>query len=821
MTNLWNDLRYALRQLRKAPGFTFTAVMTLALGIGISAAMFAVVDGVLLRPLPVPHSSRLVALGEADNNGAISPTSLPNVRDWRAKAKSFQDIAWYTLKFFNMKKANGTEQFSHNVQASPNFFAMLQARPLMGRTFLPTDSATNVVVLSHNVWENNFHADKNIVGKTVQLGTEIYTVIGVMPPQWYLPQGDRAPFIWTILPYTSGMEQRDNGFLNAIGRLRPGVSMAAANAELNGIQANIDKQYGKKDTSGKVAMRKYRDTLVGSVRPALLALQGAVLVVWLIGCANIAGLLLTRMSGRRHEIAVRAALGAARGRIVQQFLTESLLLGLMGGVVGLGIAEGCLTLLHHSIAASVNRSAEVGLNWQVILMLLALSVFSAVIFGVAPAFKAASADPQDALHEGSRGAGTGAKQVRLRNTLIVSEIALSLVLLVSAGLLLRTIYALREVNLGFNPRNLVVAQFFSKNGFAPPRPGHATKDIRETMYRPLLEKVQHLPGVKSAALISQAPLARGFSMDGSFEVIGNPGANKAHRSAQFNAVTPGIYRTLGIRLLQGRTFTGQDRMGTPTVAVVNLAFAREYLGSSPLGKRLNLDTDDPATKSVMKDVTVVGIVDNTPRNNIGQTAVPEVDVDVYQPPVTDDFYPIFNYGLQLAVRTDRKPQAMVLTISRILAEHNTELMVAGVDTFQETIDRLLSSQILAARLICIFAMAALLIAAAGLYGLLSYGVSQRTREIGLRIALGAQREDILRMILRQATRLLGMGILLGVLGSYFATRLVRSFLYGVDPHDWLTIVVVSILLIGVGLLASYIPARRASRIEPTEALRTE
>jgi len=821
MTTLLYDLRYAIRQLRKAPGFTVTAVMTLALGIGISAAMFAVVDGVLLRPLPGPHSSRLVALGEADNNGAVSPSSLPNVRDWRAKAKSFQDIAWYTLKFFNMKKADGTEQFSLNVQASPNFFAMLQARPFMGRTFLPTDRNANVVVLSHYAWRNNFHADNNIVGMTVQLGTDLDTVIGVMPPALYIPINDRGPTVWTILPHTPDMEQRDNGFLSAIGRLRPGVSMAAAKAELNSIQANIDKQYGKKDTSGKVAMRKYRDTLVGSVRPALLALQGAVLVVWLIGCANIAGLLLTRMAGRRREIAVRAALGAARGRIVQQFLTESLLLGLMGGAVGLGIAEGCLTLLRHSIEASVSRSSGVGIDWQVVLMLLALSIFSAVIFGVAPAFEAASADPQDALHEGSRGAGTGAKQVRLRNTLIVSEIALSLVLLVSAGLLLRTIYALREVNLGFNPRNLVVAQFFSKNGFAPPAPGQETQDFRETMYRPLLQKVQHLPGVKSAALISQVPLGRGFSMDGSFEVIGNPGANRAHRSAQFNAVTPGIYRTLGIRLLQGRTFTGQDRMDTPTVAVVNLAFAHEYLGSSPLGKRLNLDTDDPTTKSVMKDVTVVGVVDNTPRNNIGQPATPEVDVDVYQPPVTDDFYPIFNYGLQLAIRTDRKPGPMVPTISRILAPLNTAFVVQNVQTFQEKIDDLLGSQILAARLLWIFAIAAVSIAAAGLYGLLSYGVSQRTREIGVRIALGAQREDILRMVLRQATRLLGVGILLGVLGSYFATRLVRGFLYGVDPHDWLTILAVSILLTGVGLLASYIPARRASRIEPTEALRTE
>jgi predicted permease len=823
MTNLWNDVRYAIRQLRKSPGFAITAILTLALGIGISAAMFAVVDGVLLRPLPVPHSSRLVALGETDNSGRIGVSSLPNVRDWRAQSKSFQDVAWYTMKFFNMKKADGTEQFSFNIQASPNFFDMLQARPLMGRTFLPTDKNGNVVVLSHSAWKSNFHGDPNIVGKTVQLGTELDTVIGVMGPQLYIPSSDSGAVIWTILPHTPDMEQRDNGFLSAIGRLRPGVSMAATNAELNGIQGNIAKQYGRKGGAKKVAVRNYRDTLVGSVRPALLALQGAVLVVWLIGCANIAGLLLTRMAGRRREIAVRAALGAARGRIVQQFLTESLLLGLMGGLLGLGIAQVCLTLLRHSIDASVSRASGVGLDWQVILVLIALSIFSAVIFGVAPAFDAASADPQDALHEGSKAAGTGTKQVRLRNTLIVGEIALSLLLLVAAGLLLRTIYALREVNVGFNPRHLIVAQFFAKNGLAPSTPGQPTSDTRELYFKPLLDKLQRIPGVKSAAFVSKAPLSQGLDMNDSFTVIGDPAGNASDRNVEMEAVTPGIYRTLGIRLLQGRTFTAEDRVGTPTVAVVNQAFARAYLGTHPLGKKLNLDTDNANShsKSVLQGATVVGVVDNTSRDRIGQPAEPEVDVDLYQPPVTDEFYPIFNYGGSLAVRTEGKAAPMVPTISKMVGQLDAAFVMQNVRSSEQQIDGLMSSQILAARLLWIFAIAAVLIAAAGLYGLLSYGVSQRTREIGVHIALGARREDILRMILRQATQLLGMGILLGILSSYFATRLVRSFLYGVDPHDSLTILAVSVLLIGVGLLASYIPARRASRIEPTKALRTE
>ncbi len=824
MTILINDVRFALRQLRKSPAFAITAVLTLALGIGISAAMFAVVDGVLLRPLPVPHSSELVSLSSPGGNGVgAEPSSLPNVRDWRAQSKSFQDIAWYTMKFFNMKKTDGTEQFSFNIQASANFFDMLQARPLMGRTFLPRDKDGNVVVLSHSAWKNNFHGDPNIVGKRVQLGTDLDTVIGVMPPQMYLPLNDRAPLVWTVLPHTPDMEQRDNGFLYSMGRLRPGVSIAAANAELNGIQGNLVRQYGTKAGAKTVAIQDFRDSLVGTVRPGLLALQGAVLLVWLIGCANIAGLLLTRMAGRRREIAVRAALGAARGRIVQQFLTESLLLGLMGGVLGLGIAEGCLKLLRHSIDASVNRASGVGLDWQVVLMLIALSIFSAVIFGVAPAFDAASADPQDALHEGSKAAGTGAKQVRLRNALIVGEIALSLVLLVAAGLLLRTIYALREVNVGFNPRHLIVAQFFTKSGFTPPAPGQTATDTRELYFKPLLEKLQHLPGVKSAAFVSRAPLAQGFDMQDSFAVIGDPAASTGHRQVEMKAVTPGIYRTLGIRLLQGRTFTGQDRIGTPPVAVVNEAFAHAYLGAHPLGKKLNLDTDNTnsKTESVLGDTTVIGVVDDTPLDRIGQAAEPEVDVDLYQPPVTDEFYPIMNYGGSLAVRTDREAAPMVPTIGKMAAQLDGAFVVRNVQTSKGQIDILMSSQILAARLLWIFAVAAVLIAAAGLYGLLSYGVSQRTREIGVRIALGAQREDVLRMVLRQASRLLIAGLLIGILAAYFATKLVRSFLYGVAQHDFLTIAAVSALLLAVGLVASYLPARRAASIDPMQALRSE
>ncbi|HUZ05736.1 MAG TPA: ABC transporter permease, partial [Acidobacteriaceae bacterium] len=730
---------------------------------------------------------------------------------------------WYTENFFDLKKEDGSTQFSINVEASPNFFSMLQARPLMGRTFLPKEGNggnAGVAVLSYYVWQNNFNGDKNILGRTIHLGSNSYTVVGVMPSHFYIGIGDDGPVVWTILGHAPNMEDRGNGFLNGLGRLRAGVTIASAKAELTGIQTNIAKQYASEHLNKDVAIVNYRDSLVGSVRRGLLTLQGAVFLVWLIACVNIAGLVLTRMTARRREIAIRAALGAPKGRIVRQFLTESLLLGLCGGLVGLGIAGGSLALLRHSLDASLSRSGNIALNGHVVLLLIVLSIVSAGIFGTAPALEAASANPQEALHEGSRGTGTGRKQLRLRNALIIGELALSLILLVSAGLLLRTLYALQQVHLGFNPQKLVVAQFLSKNGIVPTAQDQNTPDIRETIYKPVLERLRHLPGVESAALLTAAPLSTNVQMNDTFGVIGNPSANESNRTAQIRAVTPEVYRTLQIRLLQGRLFNEQDHIGAPTAVIVNEAFARQYLGAQPIGKRLNLDLS-PSTKSVLKDATVVGVVENTPQNAIGQPAEPEVAVDMYQVPVGDDFYPIFSLVMQLAVRTEQKPDTFIPEISRILTQVSTTFVVSDVQTMQQKIDGLLGSQRLAARLLWIFAIAAVLIAAAGLYGLLSYNVSERTRDIGVQLALGAQREDILKLIMKQALRLVGAGIAVGIVGAYFATRFLRSFLYGVEPHDLLTIAAVSILLAIVGLLASYIPARRAANIEPIVALRAE
>jgi predicted permease len=825
MSNLWRDIRYALRQLSKAPGFTLTIIVTLALGIGMSTAMFTVVDGVLLRPLPVPHSSEIVALGEANSTGDVGTSSLPDVRDWRAYGKCFQDIAWYRQSFFNLKKEDGSVQFSVNAQTSPNFFSMLQVHPWMGRTFLPkegTGAGTGSAVLSYYVWKNNFHSDPSILGKPVELGANTYVVIGVMPHHFYIPINDNGPVVWTVLTNTPDMEHRDNGLFNVIGRLRPDVTIATARTELSSIQSNIAKQYASQHLRKNVAVTDYRDTLIGSVRIALLAMQGAVLAVWLIACANIAGLILTRMTTRRREIAIRTALGSPRKRIVQQFLIENLFLGLCGGILGLGIAMGSLILLRHSINFFLSRSQEIALNSHVLLLLSLFSVVSAMIFGTIPTLEAMSTDPQEALQESSRGTKIGRNQLYFRNTLIIGELALSLVLLDSAGLMLRTLYALHQVNLGFNQTHLVIGEFFPKNSalVSGALGNKSGIDIRETTYKPLLDKVQQLPGVQSAALLTAAPLSPNVHMNDTFAVIGYPSENEANRSAQVHVVTPSVYSTLQIRLIQGRLFEEQDSLGTTPVAVVNEAFAHTYLGTQPIGKRLNLDLGY-SSKSILQEVSVIGVVENTPQDTLGQPAEPEIDIDMYQIPIGDDFYSIFSFAMQLAVRTKQSPQLLVPSVSRILSQAGTSILINRVQTMQERIDGLLGSQIFAARLLWIFAIAAVVIASAGLYGLLSYNVSQRTRDIGVQFALGAQRDDILWLILRHTFWLVGIGISLGIIGAYLSARLLRSFLYGVGQHDMITIAAGSILLTSVSLLASYIPAHKAANIEPLEALREE
>jgi predicted permease len=824
MAGILQDLRYAFRQLRKNPGFTAVTVLTLALGIGVNAAMFAVIDGVLLRPLPFPKPNQVVQLSESSPVEKLTGiSSLPDIRDWRAQNHSFQDVAYYTTAIRSVD-IPGFSDFIPVIYGSANLLSTLQVEPLLGRNFLPNEDQPGhgeVVLINSVAWQKFFNKSLQAVGSPLKLGNKIYTVLGIMPADFEFPYVGDGPAVWSPLVPAKEDEERDSRSLTAVGRLKPGVSIAAAQAELTGIQTNIAAAYPKLELDKQVKVTSYREVLTGNVRPALLALQFAVLAVWLIACANVASLLLSRTSGRRREIAIRSAIGADRTRLIRQFLTESLVLALTGAAFGMALAYGCVRLLRFYLDLYLPLSAHIEIDARVATVLVGFSIVSAVLFGLVPAVQAARAPAQDALREGTPAAGAGRRQKHFRDALVVSEIALSLLLLISAGLLLRSLMALRNLPLGFVPQNVITTAIFipqSGGGMVGQSGKYAGKDVSRVFYTPLLERLAHLPGVDSAAITSVLPLSPNFQANGSFEIIGRPKepGNKMH--AAVRAVSPSVYSTLGIGLRQGRLFSESDGPQTTGGAVVNEAFVRSYFpGQNPLGQRLKLGEKGPHGT-----VTIIGVVEDTHQTAMSDTVQPEINLSYLQLTPDDELTPfILASFTSIAVRTHIAPTAVMPSLRTALREFDPDLVVMDIRTMQDLVDTSLGSQTLAMRLLWIFAGSALLISIAGIYGLLAYNVSQRTRDIGLRMALGATRGNVIQMVLRHAVVLLAMGVTIGIAAAISAGSLLRSFLYGVVPYDAVTISGVCLLLLACGLFASYIPARRASRIDPMKALRWE
>jgi predicted permease len=823
MTGLLQDLRYAFRQLRKNPGFTAVTVLTLAVGIGVNAAMFAVIDAVLLRPFPFPQPDQIVQMSEAaPSDVAPASSSLPDIRDWSTQARSFQDIAWYTIGIRSVD-VPGFSDFIPTVLVSSNLLSTLQVQPTLGRDFSPEDEQPghgDVVLLNSAAWEKFFAKSPNAIGSSLKLGNKIYTVIGVMPAGFEFPSVGDTPAVWQPLVPIKEYDERDSRSLTAVGRLKDGISPTAAQAELSGIQTNISKAYPALELDKRVIVKRYREVLTGNVRPALLALQLAVLAVWLIACANVASLLLSRTSGRRREIAIRSAIGAGRTRIIRQFLTESLVLAFTGAALGMGLALGCVRLLKFYLDLYLPLSQHIHIDARVAAMLVFFSVVSAALFGLVPALQAARAPAQEALREGTPAAGTSSRQRYFRDALVVGEIALSLLLLICAGLLLRSLLTLRSIPLGFVPYNVVTTSvFLPQNGGIVGQSGkYAGKDIAQVFYAPLLDRLSHLPGVDSAAMTSILPLSPNFQAGGSFDIVGRPKdpANKTH--AAVRAVSPSLYATIGIRLLQGRLFSKSDGPQGSAGAVVNDTFARKYFrGQNPLGQQLKISDKGPHA-----NVTIIGVVEDTHQTAMSDEVQPEIDVSYLQLTPEDELTPyIMASFTNLALRTQVAPSTVIPSLRTTLREFDPDLAVVDVRTMQDLVDTSLGSQTLAVRLLWIFAGAALLISIAGIYGLLAYNVSQRTRDIGLRMALGATRSNVVGLVLRHAVLLLAMGVGVGVVAAVSVGSVLRSFLYGVMPYDASTIVAVSLLLAACGLLASYIPARRASRIDPIKALRWE
>jgi predicted permease len=823
---LLQDLNFALRQLRNAPIFALTAIFTLAIGIGINAAMFSVVDQVLLRSMPFPRPDEIVQMAVRTESGGFSSTSLPDIQDWQARSHSFQQIGYYTEQ---VPTLGGTSnpKIMPQILSSANLFDLLQARPMLGRTFLPDDSQpgrNNVVILSASTWHEMYHADPQIIGRPVPINGVPYTVIGIMPAGFSFPVDTGDDSIWTPLPVEEkGLQNRSSSMLAVIARLRPGVDIATATHEMNSIHQQLVHEYPKDEDTNPIHIELYSNVVTGSARPAIIALDVAVFAVWLIACANVAGLLLARGNGRVREIALRTALGAQRSRLIRQFLTESLLLSLAAGALGLALAWISLFLLKRYLANAVIFGDHIHIDLKVCAFLLIASCVSAILFGLLPALHASYASPQEGLRQGTAASGTSRKQTKWRDALVVGEIALTLTLLVAAGLMVRTLISLRHTHTGFVTDQVVTGEIYLPN-HAPVFIGNTPQQstgptLVQTFYKPMLDRMNALPGTQSTGLTTVRPLQGNWDFNMDVELNNHPKPQRSDKAyAQARATSADYFKTMGIRLLQGRLFTTADSADAAPTAIVNSAFIKRFLpNENPIGQQLRYNDKGDRQWS-----TIIGVVDDTPQKTLGQPPLPEIDYSLAQLLPQDDLYFLCTFFANIAIRSPLDPATITSELRRVVHDLQPDAALSNVQPLQQVVDNSLGNQNFAVRLLGLFSFAGLVIAVAGIYGLLAYSVSQRTRELGIRLALGAQREDILWLVLRHAIILLAVGVTLGAIVTIASSKLLTSFLvYKLSSFDALVALSVAILLATCGLAASYIPARRASRVDPIVALRTE
>ena len=827
MRTILQDLHFAFRQLKNAPAFAFTAILTLALGIGINAAMFSVVDQVLLRSMPFPRANEVVQMGVRSESGGFSTTSLPDILDWQARSHSFQQIAYYTEQ---VPTLGGTSnpRIVPQIVSSTNLFDTLEARPMMGRTFMPSDSTagqTNVVILSASTWSEIYHADPRIIDRSIPINGIPYTVIGVMPNGFAFPANTGDTSIWTPLPIQDkSLLDRSSSALSVIARLRPGIPMGDALHELNSIHTQLIHEYPKDEDINSIRMESYPSVVTGSVRPSIIALDVAVFAVWLIACANVAGLLLARGNSRRREVALRTALGAQRGRLIRQFLTESLLLSLAGGALGLELAALSLRLLKHYLAHAIIFGDQIHIDLKVCVFLFAASCISALLFGLLPAIHASSAPAQEGLRQGTSASGISRQQNRWRDTLVIGEIALTLALLIAAGLMVRTLISLRHTRVGFVADQVVTGEIYLPSHaaifFAEPQQQQSGSSIIQTFYEPLLDRIMALPGIQSAGFTTVRPLQGNWDFNMSVELANHPKPqHSAEANAQARATTGDYFQTMGIPLLRGRLFTSTDSAAAEPKAIVNHAFVQRFLSNeNPIGQQVRYNDAGNRQWS-----TIVGVVDDSPQKTLGQPPLPEIHYNLAQLLPQDDLYPILgNFYMNVSIRSTLAADTIDRDLHRVVHDLQPDAALNNVQTMQEVVDNSLGNQVLAARLLGLFALAGLLIAVAGIYGLLAYSVSQRTRELGVRLALGAQRNAVLWLVLRHALVLLAVGLALGAILAAASGKLLTSLLpVRLSAYDLLVSLAVALLLTVCGLVASFLPARRAANIDPVVALRTE
>jgi putative ABC transport system permease protein len=803
MESLLQDLRYGIRVLRKSPGFTLIAVLALALGIGANSAIFSVVNGVLLQPLPFDDPSRLVWVFDTQPQLATAPASLPDVLDWKEQNHSFEYLAAFTGGGGFLDQNDEAEVIS-GAMADADLFPLLRVSALFGRTFTAEENkpgANRVVILSYKLWQRRFNSDSGIVGQTITLSGRATTVIGVMPAGFDFPNHSE---IWRPLEMDRTKTDRGPHFLNAIARLKPGTALEHSQAEMSTIAGQLAAAYPEKITGHGVKIEPLRDVLLGDIRPALFVLLGAVGFVLLIACANVANLLLARSAARQREFAIRTALGASRLRIIKQLLTESVLLSLVGGVAGLLIGVWGVRLLIGLGSGDIPRSEAIGLDRWVAAFTILLSLVTGIVFGLAPALQVSRPDLNESLKEGGR-TSPGIRHNRVRNLLVVSEIALALVLLIGAGLMIRSFIRLHEVNPGFNSRNVLTMSV------ALLRVKYPEEQKVASIFQQLPLKLATVPGVQSAAAIKDLPLAGSDTSD-YFAIEGRPDPPANDRPLVYYRVcTPGYFQTMGISLLAGRDFDERDTKQSPNVTLINEVFARTFFpNEDPIGKRLKLQGQqrDP--------LLIVGVVGNIRHQGLELEAVPEAYAPHLQDPVGTELSRSMTIVIRTAgdAATARSVRDAAMSVDSGLPIFNVRLMEGYL--YQSLARRRFNLLLLE-----IFAGVALALAGVGVYGVISYSVSQRAHEIGVRMALGAKRSDILGLVVRQGLALTLTGVALGIASAFVLTRFVTSLLYGVSPTDLLTFVVVPLILAGVALAASVVPASRATRVEPAIALRCE
>jgi putative ABC transport system permease protein len=827
------DVRYALRQIRRAPGFAITVVTTLALGLGATVAMYTVVDRVLLRPLPYQNSGELVKVTEVGKDGELGwGNAFLDIAEWQARSQRLKSIAYYDVEggpaHLDFLEGNDGSIGVADGTVSANLFSMLGVHAATGRTFLEGENGAarqedaHTILLSDAIWRNAFGADPHILGRTVKVSGEVYTVIGVMPRSFVFPFGLEHPMVWTPLIPSSADKVRtkhETPHYETIARLTPGASVAAAAREMNDIQRDVAAQYtdlDNRDHVSSVRVKRYEDTLVDdSVRKSLLALGGASVVLWLIACVNVTSLLLARATSRQREIAVRGALGAGRGRLVQQLLIEGLMLSGVASLLGIVLAMLTLRIFEHGLQTQFSIYTILTPNLRVLGVLLVLTVISALASSVWPAIAAARAPIEPALRQGAVQSGTGRTQHRLRAVLVVAEIAMSLTLLVACGLLLRTIYTLRHVPLGFRTDHVMVASM------TIPNYKYVGRDLYKDLYGPLLERVQNLPGVESASLMTEVPLGKTFHMVFSFGDDGKSAADirRSKIRAQARAVTPEVQKVFQFRMLKGRFFNEEDTATSLPVVIVNREFIREYQGEdSDPGKFLGTPLMNFRDG---KQAVVVGVLSEERQDGIMEPSLPELEVCMPQITPGSAFYPPTGMAMDIAVRTQRNPASLTPELRDLMRKASPELANSSFTTMEQVVEDSYGSQQLASRLLEIFGGTALVLCIAGIYGLLAYLVTQRTRELGIRLALGAQRSRVMAMVLWHAAGMLLCGLGVGLMLAYMSAQLLHTLLYGVTVHDPWTMAAVTLMLLAGGLAAAYVPARRAAGVDPMEALRSE